>query len=168
LNSSTASVAVSIGAGSSEDGYVVRGGRMIESKYVCTYDLFSSIPTLDESKTVTQEIFQWNEVIKTSSKSRLFRDGHQIDAPEYGLSERHILSLERMVVEPESMLGSSSIADQFDPSFFETNFWIMWCTTFSFQPWHSAAEFRRYLLRFTHMVAGFNRIHGIMRTVYNQ
>jgi oleate hydratase len=52
------------GAGSSEDGYVVRGGRMIESKYVCTYDLFSSIPTLDESKTVTQEIFQWNEVIK--------------------------------------------------------------------------------------------------------
>jgi oleate hydratase len=34
------------GAGSAEDGYVLRGGRMIESKYVCTYDLFSSILTL--------------------------------------------------------------------------------------------------------------------------
>ena len=34
----------------------MRGGRMIESKYLCTYGLFSSIPTLDESKTVTQEI----------------------------------------------------------------------------------------------------------------
>ena len=28
---------------------MLRGGRMIESKYLCTYDLFSSIPTLDES-----------------------------------------------------------------------------------------------------------------------
>ena len=44
------------GAGSAQDGYVLRGGRMIESKYLCTYDLFSSIPTLDGSKTVTQEI----------------------------------------------------------------------------------------------------------------
>ncbi len=69
---------------------------MIESKYVCTYDLFSSIPTFDESKTATQEIFQRNEVIKRRPVSP-FPDGHQIDAPEYGLSERHILSLERMV-----------------------------------------------------------------------
>ncbi len=44
----------------------------------------------------------------------------------------------------------------------------MWCTTFAFQPWHSAVEFKRYLLRFTHMVEGFNRLRGIMRTVYNQ
>ena len=66
------------------------------------------------------------------------------------------------------MLGRSSIADQFDPAFFKTNFWFMWCTTFAFQPWHSAVEFKRYLVRFAHMVAGFNRLQGIMRTVYNQ
>ena len=59
-------------AGNATDGYVMRGGRMIESKYLCTYDLFSSIPTLDGTKTVTQEIFDWNETMKTSSKSRLF------------------------------------------------------------------------------------------------
>jgi oleate hydratase len=156
------------GAGSAEDGYVVRGGRMIESKYLCTYDLFSSIPTLDGAKTVTQEIFEWNQVMQTSSKCRLVRGGRGIDAPEYGLSEEQIQSLELVAVEPEAMLGNSSIADRFRPSFFETNFWLMWCTTFGFQPWHSAVEFKRYLLRFTHMVAGFNRLHGIMRTVYNQ
>ena len=44
----------------------------------------------------------------------------------------------------------------------------MWCTTFAFQPWHSAVEFKRYLVRFAHMVAGFNRLEGIMRTVSNQ
>jgi len=83
----------------------------------CPYDLFSSIPTLDGSKTVTQETFAWNETMKTSSKSRLFRGGHREDAPESGLDEGHILSLERLALEPEGMLGKSSMADQFDPSF---------------------------------------------------
>ncbi len=156
------------GAGTPAEGYVLRGGRMLESKYLCTYDLFSSIPTLDESRTVTQEIFAWNETMKTSSKSRLFRDGHRVNAPEFGLSEKHILTLERLAIEPEVMLGRTSIAEQFDPSFFQTDFWFMWCTTFAFQPWHSAVEFKRYLVRFTHMVSGFNRLEGIMRTVYNQ
>jgi oleate hydratase len=54
-------------AGTTTQGYVMRGGRMLESKYLCTYDLFSSIPTLDERKTVTQEILEWNETMKTSS-----------------------------------------------------------------------------------------------------
>ena len=122
------------GAGSAEAGYVLRGGRMIESKYLCTYGLFSSIPTLDGSKTVTQEIFDWNETMKTSSKSRLVRGGKRIDGPEFGLSEKHILNLERVVAEPEGMLGRNTIADEFDSSFFQTNFWLMWCTTFAFQP----------------------------------
>jgi oleate hydratase len=155
-------------AGNPRDGYVMRGGRMFESKYVCTFDLFSSIPTSNESKTVTQETFQWNVAMSTSSKSRLFRDGHRLTAPKFGLTEKHILTLERLGLETEEALGRSSISDQFDPSFFETDFWFMWCTTFAFQPWHSAVEFKRYLMRFTHMVSGFNTLKGIMRTVYNQ
>ena len=155
-------------AGNATDGYVMRGGRMIESKYLCTNDLFSSIPTLGGTKTVTQEIFDWNETMKTASKARLFRDGHRVDGPSFGLSETDILNLERVAIEPERLLGRSMISDQFDPEFFATDFWHMWCTTFAFQPWHSAVEFKRYLVRFTHMVSGFNTLTGIMRTVYNQ
>ncbi|MFP3563313.1 oleate hydratase [Paraburkholderia sp. SIMBA_030] len=156
------------GAGSAQSGYVVRGGRMLESKYLCTYDLFSSIPALNGGKSVTQEIFDWNETIRTSSRSRLVRNGKREDSPAYGLAEQHLLTLGRLSIEPEVMLGNSRISDHFDASFFETNFWLMWCTTFAFQPWHSAVEFRRYLLRFAHMSSGFNQLHGIMRTVYNQ
>lgn len=156
------------GAGSPRDGYVLRGGRMIERKYLCTYDLFSAIPTLDGTRTVTDEIFAWNETMKTSSKSRLVRDGRRQTAPDFGLSERQILTIERLAIEPEGMLGRNTIADQFDPAFFRTDFWFMWCTTFAFQPWHSAVEFKRYLVRFAHMVSGFSRLEGIMRTVYNQ
>ena len=156
------------GSGSAKDGYVLRGGRMFESKYVCTFALFDSIPTLDATQTVTAEILQWNKTLKTSSKARLVRGGKRQTAPAFGLSERHILTIERLVIEPETMLNPTSIADQFDAAFFATDFWFMWCTTFAFQPWHSAGEFRRYLVRFAHMVAGFERLEGIMRTPYNQ
>lgn len=156
------------GTGNPEDGYIARGGRMLESKYLCTYDLFSSIPTLDRKQTVTQEIFQWNEIIQTGSKSRLVRNGQRLTAPEFGLSEKHILTIEKLAITPEALLGNSRISDHFDGTFFKTNFWFMWCTTFAFQPWHSVVELKRYLVRFTHLVAGFNRLHGIMRTVYNQ
>src|ERR1700692_1493460 len=65
------------GTGSPHEGYVLCGGRMLESKYLCTYDLFSSIPTLDQTRTVTKEIFDWNETTKMSSQSRLVRDGRR-------------------------------------------------------------------------------------------
>ena len=156
------------GAGSPEHGYVLRGGRMLEGKYLCTFGLFASIPTLDGSMSVTQEIEQWNRTMPTSSKSRLVRDGHRQTAPRFGLSERHILAIERMALEPEALLGRTTIAEQFDPAFFATDFWFMWCTTFAFQPWHSAVEFGRYLARFVHMVSGFERLEGILRTPLNQ
>ena len=155
-------------SGCPDDGYVLRGGRMLESKYLCTFDLFSSIPSLKGDVTVTQEIVSWNETMKTSSKSRLFRKGHRLTAPAFGLSEMQILTIERLAVEPEALLGSTTISEQFDAGFFKTDFWHMWCTTFAFQPWHSAVEFKRYLVRFAHMVSGFDRLEGIMRTVYNQ
>ena len=106
--------------------------------------------------------------MKTSSKSRLVRDGKRQTAPKFGLSEAHILTIERLAIEPEGMLCATTISDQFDAAFFKTDFWFMWCTTFAFQPWHSAVEFKRYLVRFAHMVDGFDRLNGIMRTVYNQ
>ena len=47
---------------------------MLESKYLCTFGLFASIPTLDESETVTQETLRWNEtmqdVVKVAALSR--------------------------------------------------------------------------------------------------
>src|SRR6201994_3647820 len=122
------------GTGSPEEGYVLCGGRVLESKYLCTYDLFSSIPTLDQTRTVTKEIFDWNERMKMSSQSRLVRAGQRECAPAFGLNEKQISTLKHLMVEPEDRLGKASIANQFDPEFFMTNFWLMWCTTFAFQP----------------------------------
>ena len=170
------------GAGSPEHGYVLRGGRMLEGKYLCTFGLFADIPALDAAwdggqpathqpairGSVTQQIEAWNRAMPTSSRARLVRNGRRQEAPHFGLHERHIMTIERLVLEPETLLGRTTIADQFDPAFFTTDFWFMWCTTFAFQPWHGAVEFKRYLARFAHMVAGFERLEGILRTPLNQ
>jgi oleate hydratase len=95
-------------------------------------------------------------------------EGQRDAAPAFGLSELDILKVERIAPEPEAVLSRLTIANVFGASFFKTDIWMMWCTTFAFQSWHSAAEFRRYILRFTLMVAGLNRLDGMTRTVYNQ
>ncbi len=44
----------------------------------------------------------------------------------------------------------------------------MWSTTFAFQPWHSAVEFKRYLLRFLLEFSRIETLAGVKRTIYNQ
>ena len=68
----------------------------------------------------------------------------------------------------EDALGASRITDWLSPSFFETEFWYMWVTTFAFQPWHSAVEFKRYLHRFMLEFSRIETLAGVKRTIYNQ
>ncbi len=44
----------------------------------------------------------------------------------------------------------------------------MWVTTFAFQPWHSAVEFKRYLHRFMLEFSRIETLAGVKRTVFNQ
>ncbi|MBT6153588.1 MAG: oleate hydratase [Planctomycetaceae bacterium] len=157
------------GAGSPETGYVIRGGRMFEEHFVCTYDLFGSIPALDDpGKTVTQQIQEFTRQVVTSSKSRLVCDGRKIEAPAFGLSLKDKWNLACLAVRREPSLGTLRIEEYFSPHFFDSNFWFMWSSMFAFQPWHSLVEFRRYMRRFMHLLPGFNRLEGIYRTPYNQ
>ena len=61
------------GAGNPQDGYSLRGGRMLTTdNYECTWGLFKSIPSLrDPSKTVFEETVEFNERIKSHSRARL-------------------------------------------------------------------------------------------------
>jgi oleate hydratase len=68
----------------------------------------------------------------------------------------------------EATLGNSAITDWLSPEFFDTKFWYMWATTFAFQPWHSAVEFKRYLHRFMMEFSRIETLAGVKRTVYNQ
>jgi oleate hydratase len=158
------------GAGDAEDGYLTRGGRMFEPHFVCTLDLLSSIPAPDNSAlSVKDDILAFNRMVPGWADCRLVRGGQKAeDRLKLGLGSDEVVALNRLLLIPEGRLAGRTIEDWFAPPFFGTNFWIMWSTMFSFQPWHSVTEMRRYMRRFLHLFPGLARIAGILRTRYNQ
>lgn len=157
------------GTGDPDSGYVIRGGRMFERHFTCTYDLFSTIPSLsNDAMSVSEEIHEFTRRCSSRSKSRLVFDREKMEAPEFGLSLGDKLRMVALSLTPESRLGARTIDDYFGPGFLESNFWLMWSTMFAFQPWHGLIEFRRYMRRFMHLLPGFNRLEGISRTPLNQ
>ncbi len=157
-------------AGSPKSGYTMRGGRMFEIHFDCTYDLLRSIPSLENpTVSVTDDTFSFHKDFAWNDHARLVdAAGKPIDAHSMGFSEKDRLELIKCVGTPEKMLDGKRITDCFSEEFFTTNFWWMWCTTFAFEPWHSAIEFRRYLNRFIHLFKTFDTMSGIYRTRYNQ
>jgi oleate hydratase len=158
-------------AGDSGSGYSLRGGRMFTSdNYECTWDLFKTIPSLyNKGKSVYQETVEFNEANRSHSRGRLVgRERSILPVESMGFSMRDREELLKLVRATEASLGKSRITDWLAPAFFDTNFWFMWSTTFAFQPWHSAVEFRRYLHRFMLEFSRIDTLAGVKRTIYNQ
>ena len=159
------------GGGNAEDGYTLRGGRMLTTdNYECTWDLFKSIPSLEHAgQSVYDETIAFNELHIPHSRARLVdRNRFKVDVSSMGFSMQDRLELLKLTEADEDTLGSSAITDWLSPEFFDTKFWTMWATTFAFQPWHSAVEFKRYLHRFMMEFSRIETLAGVKRTVYNQ
>jgi len=159
------------GAGDPAAGYSMRGGRMLTTdNYECTWDLYQSIPSLHNAgRTVFDETVEFNEQHKSHALARLV-DSRRAKVPvaSMGFSMRNRRELLKLSQTGEDMLASGCITDWLSPGFFETEFWYMWSTTFAFQPWHSAVEFRRYLHRFVLEFSRIETLAGVKRTIYNQ
>lgn len=139
------------GAGHPDQGYIIRGGRMLNDEaYENLWELLASIPSIDRPGiSVRQEITEFDDANPTHSNARLInRDGKVEDVLSMGFDMADRLAMGKLIITPEDTLGKLRINDWFGPHFFKTNFWYMWATTFAFQPWHSAVEFKRYMLRF--------------------
>ncbi|MGM0411429.1 MAG: oleate hydratase, partial [Bacillota bacterium] len=159
------------GAGNPEEGYVARGARMYtlfddKPVYECVRDLFDTIPSLeDPDKSVLDNIYQFNKNNNQAAQTRLIAsNGEILNASNYQLDDRHRLSLFRLFITTEDILGETTIEEWFSDSFFETNFWSLWATVFAFQPWHSVAEMRRYMKRFMQEFGRLDTLSGVDRT----
>jgi oleate hydratase len=158
-------------AGTDIRGYSMRGGRMLTmDNYECTWDLYKTIPSLQSGgKTVYQETVDFNERHRSHAMARLVdRRRAKVPVRSMGFSMRDRVELLKLSNADEDTLGASRITDWLSPSFFETAFWCMWSTTFAFQPWHSATEFKRYLHRFLLEFSRIETLAGVKRTVFNQ
>jgi oleate hydratase len=159
------------GAGDPDKGYSLRGGRMLTTdNYECTWDLYKSIPSLsNKDKTVFDETVEFNAWYTSNSMARLVdKRRAKVPVSSMGFSMQDRIELLKLSSTDEDFFGASCITDWLSPSFFETEFWYMWATTFAFQPWHSSVEFRRYLHRFMLEFSRIEILAGVKRTVYNQ
>lgn len=159
------------GAGNTEEGYIVRGGREMEMTYQNFWDVFSEIPALELPApfTVLDEFRIVNDADKNWSKARLLEKQGQIaDFSTMGLSALQQIELVRLFLARKEDLNDITVAEWFSDGFLKTNFYMFWCTMFAFQTWHSVLEMKLYMHRFLHLMDGLNDMTSLVFPKYNQ
>ncbi|WP_042274251.1 oleate hydratase [[Clostridium] dakarense] len=161
------------GAGDVTNGFVCRGGRMLnEETYENFWELFSSIPSIDSpGMSVTEEILNFDHLHPTHAQARLVdKNGVIQDVTSMGFNNADRMALGKLMITPEEKLDDMTIEQWFKhtPHFFTTNFWYMWQTTFAFQKWSSLFEFKRYMDRMIFEFSRIETLEGVTRTPYNQ
>ncbi len=95
--------------------------------------------------------------------------GHQLATDgDFTLTKQAIKEIVALCLKKEEELNDVKISDVFSNDFMHSNFWIYWKTMFAFEPWHSAMEMRRYLMRFVHHIGGLADFSALKFTKYNQ
>ncbi len=158
------------GAGNPKEGFVARGGREMEEHYECLWDLYAGIPSLEEEgRTVLDEFKELNDIDPNFSKVRvIYNRGEKQRSTGLGLEEKHIKELTKLLLSKEENLGTTTVEEYFEASYFETDMWLYWRSMFAFEPWHSVVEMKRYMHRFIHLLPGMSTMRGLVFSKYNQ
>lgn len=152
-------------------GYIIRGGREMEAHFETLWDLFRSIPSLEDEKVSVLDEFYWlNKADPSFSHCRAIekRGKRMKDDGKLTLTPTAIRELIDLALTPEEKLQDVQINQVFTEEFFESNFWLYWATMFAFEKWSSAMEMRRYILRFIHHVGKLADMSALKFTRYNQ
>ncbi len=152
-------------------GYIIRGGREMEAHFETLWDLFRSIPSLeDEDVSVLDEFYWLNKADPSFSHTRVIeRRGKRLPTDgKLTLTTTAIKELIDLAMTPEDDLQDVQINEVFGQEFFDSNFWLYWATMFAFEKWSSAMEMRRYILRFIHHVGSLADMSALKFTKYNQ
>lgn len=154
-----------------EKGFVIRGGREMESNFECLWDLFRSIPSLEiEDASVLDEFF-WlncddpNYTLRRTTKNQGEDGGTDF---KFGLSKRAQQDITDIFMKLPEDLENKRINEVFSQEFLESNFWLYWRTMFAFEEWHSALEMKLYLHRFIHQIHGLPDFSTLKFTRFNQ
>ena len=152
-------------------GYVMRGCREMDNHFECMWDLFRSIPSIeDENYTVLDEYYWLNKADPNYSLCRATvnrgQDAHTDG--KFGLSDKGAMEILQLFMTPDEKLYDKKITDFLDDEVLNTNFWMYWRTMFAFENWHSALEMKRYLQRYIHHIGGLPDFTALRFTRYNQ
>jgi oleate hydratase len=159
------------GINDEQRGFIVRGGREMEVHFETLWDLFRSVPSLElPGSSVLDEMNDLHHNDPSSNPCRATQNrGEPIDnMRDLTLTTTAIREILVLALTPEKDLDDKRIDEFFGDDFFGSNFWLYWATMFAFEPWASAMEMRRYLLRFIHHIATLADLTSLRFTRYNQ
>ncbi|ADL05234.1 oleate hydratase [Lacrimispora saccharolytica] len=152
-------------------GYVIRGGREVDNRYECLWDLFHSIPSLEtEGASVLDEFYWLNKHDPNSSHMRatVNRGEDARTDGKFALSDKGMQEIMRLFFTPDEALYNRRISEVFSNEVLNSNFWLYWRTMFAFENWHSALEMKLYIKRFIHHIGGMPDFTAVRFTKLNQ
>lgn len=152
-------------------GFYMRGGREMDNHFECMWDMFRSVPSIEDSNVSVLDEYYWlNKHDPNYSLCRATtncgEDAHTDKL--FKLDKESAMALSKLFITPEEKLENKKISDVLPESFWETNFWLYWQTMFAFQKWSSALEMKRYLCRYVHHIDGLPDFSALRFTKYNQ
>jgi oleate hydratase len=152
-------------------GFLIRGGREMEDRFQCLWDLYRSIPSLEVANASVLDEFYWlNKDDPVCSLRRTTQNRGEANDTDglLTLSPRARRELLKLFLSRDEVLYDRKITDVLGRDFLESNFWLYWRTMFAFEAWHSALEMKRYLNRFVHAISGLADFSVLKFTRYNQ
>ncbi len=152
-------------------GFVIRGGREVDNRYECLWDLFHSIPSLEtEGASVLDEFYWLNKHDPNSSLTRAtFNRGEDAHTDgKFALSTKGMQEIMSLFFTPDEALYNKRISQVFSDEVLNSNFWLYWRTMFAFENWHSALEMKLYIKRFIHHIGGMPDFTAVRFTKLNQ
>ncbi|MVU77170.1 oleate hydratase [Nocardia sp. ET3-3] len=152
-------------------GFIIRGGREMEAHFETLWDLFRSVPSLNTpDASVLDEMYWIHKADPSTNPNRAIHDrGQRIEKmSDLTLTPRAVQEILHLALTREEDLDDKRIDEFFGEEFFASNFWLYWATMFAFEPWASAMEMRRYLLRFVHHIAALADLSSLRFAQYNQ
>lgn len=154
-----------------DKGFVIRGGREMESNFECLWDLFRSIPSLEIKDASVLDEFFWlnrddpNYTLRRTTKNQGEDGGTDF---KFKLSQKAQQEISNLFTALPEEMEDKRINEVFTREFLDSNFWLYWRTMFAFEEWHSALEMKLYLHRFIHQIKGLPDFSTLKFTKYNQ
>ncbi|MGM9917900.1 MAG: oleate hydratase, partial [Lactimicrobium massiliense] len=137
-------------------GYVARGGREMGHHFEVLWDLFHSLPSVeDPNVSVLDHLYYINKDDPNFSNCRITTDcGKRYDNGKFNLGQKNAMELANFLMMSDESLQDKSIEEIFSDDLLHSDFWCYWRTMFAFENWHSALEMKLYMNRFIHHVGG--------------
>lgn len=152
-------------------GFVIRGGREMETHFECMWDMFRSVPSIETKGVSVLDEYYW--LNKRDPSGSLMRatinrgeDAHTDG--KFNMTDKGTKEILDLFFTPDEDLYNKRIDEVFSKDVLDSNFWLYWRTMFAFENWHSALEMKLYIRRFIHHVGGMPTLSTLRYTRYNQ